>query len=397
MREQDFNKDYSKYTFSDFLLDDFFISSISEPSVESVDFWKRMLESNKVNLEEFYLAKDFIESLDKHNNELVSDTELSNLWNDINATIKPKRNIVRKALYIGSCVAAGIIIFVLVLPRFSKKNQQKHDDIVLFAQENQTQNTNKDIQIVLSDQKTINLDEDETDIVYDSTEIKFSNKEISKKESAAYNQLLVPKGKRSRLTLSDGTKLYVNAGTRVIYPIEFTENKREIYVDGEVFIDVFKDTKRPFIVKTSEIEVKVLGTQFNVMAYETDINKQIVLAKGSIKVSKKNSAKEILLKPAEKYEYNNGTEQIERVNISYYTSWIDGMYIFESQRLDAVLLRLSRYYGVEITSSKDVADLKCSGKMDLKDNLEDVLKGLSFSFPIKVQKENDKYNIEKIN
>lgn len=76
--------------------------------------------------------------------------------------------------------------------------------------------------------------------------------------------MVIPRGKRSVLTFSDGSKVWVNAGTRVIYPTEFEKDKREIYVDGEIYIEVARDEERPFYVRTKDMNVRVLGTKFNV-------------------------------------------------------------------------------------------------------------------------------------
>ncbi|MDR1882937.1 MAG: FecR domain-containing protein [Prevotella sp.] len=392
MQDHSSQKKYSGFAFEDFLQDEFFISSMKYPNEVSVRFWKDMLDSNKINSKEFYSAKFFIESVGSGYDDSVEETELSALWADINTSNKNK---FRKLLYIAGSIAAAIVFIIMILPYFSGNNRFQDDDIVLYARENRIQEgDNPDIRIVLSDRKTLQLSDEEADIVYDSTEIKISRKSSLKKESAVYNQLLVPKGKRSKLTLADGTLIYVNSGTRVIYPVEFIGDKREIYVDGEIFINVAHDAKRLFVVKTKDVSVQVLGTSFNVMAYESDINKRIVLVKGSVKIS--NKAEETMLEPSQMYEVKDGEEAfVSAVDVSKYISWINGLYQFDSERLEVVLLRLSRYYGTDIAFSEETGNLKCSGKMDLKDNLKDILDGLLFSFPIEVQYANNKYNITK--
>lgn len=398
MRIQNLKKDYSEYTIEDFLHDESFLYSIKNENAETIEFWEKLRNENKLNWETFCSAKDFLNSLADYNEESVSEVELQTIWNNIQTSNKVRKSSTGKLIYKWSWIAAGIIIAMLAIPYFwSKYYLPNVPDITLFAQQNTVYENAEDIQIILSEDKTIKINEKETDIVYDSTEIKFAKNGISKKESAAYNQLIVPKGKRSNLTLSDGTKIVVNAGTRVIYPVDFSQNKkaREIYVNGEVFLDVTHDKSKPFIVKTDIMDIQVLGTKFNVMAYEADQDKHVVLASGAVKISKNGKSGEVILKPSEMYRYNGVQGQVERIDVSYYTSWVDGMYVFESQKLSDVALRLSRYYGVEITCNKDVQNLKCSGKMDLKDNLNDILKGLSFSFPIKIEHDNNKYSFSK--
>jgi len=407
MAVQHTEKDYSGYTSEDFLQDDFFISSVVSPKTESSEFWDALQKEGRINRKEFDTAKELLLDSVKENNNAVTDKDISSLWEDIQTTNqknrKKKRSIFRKRLYIGTGIAAGIAALFMGIPFFSEEHQsqqEQEDDLMQFVQKSTTQIDNlADIQLVLSEEKIVQVKDKESDIIYDSTEIKIStNDEVLQKEPVAvYNQLAVPKGKRSTLKLSDGTHLYVNAGTVVSYPSEFTGDKREIYVDGEIFINVSHDARRPFIVRTSEVDVQVLGTQFNVMAYSADANKQVVLSSGSVKILSRNNEKDLILKPSEMYQYKNGNSEISKVDLIKYTAWVEGLYYFESERLDAVMLRLSRYYGRSITFDEKIASLRCSGKMDLKDNLTDILNGLSFSFPIKTEQNDGKYHITRDN
>lgn len=399
------DKDYSKYTFDDFLQDDFFILSIVKPEDKSSEFWDNLLKEHKINEGEFLSAKRFLVNSIEENNNYNIELELSELWQDIQNTNRnndDKRRYLKKRVYIAISVAACIAILFMGIPHlFVKPEIQKSEDLMSFVQKNSVQMDKiSDIQLVLSDDKTVLLKEKESDITYDSTQIKISsNEEVLEKEpTLIYHQLVVPKGKRSTLKLSDGTILYVNAGTVVSYPSEFDKDKREIYIDGEAFLDVHHDANRPFIVKTSDVDIQVLGTKFNVMAYSSDVDKQIVLASGSVKVlSKDNTQKNLILKPSEMFQYNKDKQSgsILKVDIIKYTAWVNGLYYFESEKLDVVMKRLSRYYGQNISFDGNIANLRCSGKMDLKDSLTDVLHGLSFSFPINVGYNNGEYKITK--
>lgn len=395
-------KDYSNYSFEDFLQDDFFISSVTNQDEGASDFWRKLCEEGELNQEEFNAARTFILKSLEENNKNVTDSELAALWQRIESTnlrnARKRKTITRRRIYVSIGVAASILVIFFSIPYFSKNitpNQQ--NNIVQYVEKSAINvDSISDIQLVLSQNKVIQVEEQESNIVYDSTEIKISSKETLKKEQEmVFNQLIVPKGKRSTLRLSDGTHLYVNAGTIVTYPSEFVGNRREIYVNGEIFIDVKPDASRPFIVRTSDVNIEVLGTKFNVMAYDTDENKQVALASGSVKILSDKKDKEITLKPSQMYQYNKGNFSVAKVDLIKYTAWVSGLYYFESERLDDVMRRLSRYYGKTITFDEKIASLRCSGKMDLKDNLLDVLNGLTFSFPIKVEYDSDKYHIRK--
>ena len=132
---------------------------------------------------------------------------------------------------------------------------------------------NSHVSLILSDEEQIVFEGELAVLAYDETGRITANEEnlmhVSEKEPDLLSmiQLLVPAGKRSMITFPDGTKIWINSGTQLIYPSRFSSSKREIFVNGEVYLEVTKDANRPFIVKTEALDVKVLGTSFNVKAY----------------------------------------------------------------------------------------------------------------------------------
>ena len=210
--------------------------------------------------------------------------------------------------------------------------------------------------------------------------------------------MIIPYGKRSTITFSDGTKAWVNSGTRLVYPVEFKKEQREVFVVGEIYIEVAEDKARPFIVKTSDIEVKVLGTKFNVSAYESDKTKNVVLVSGSVKVSAKSSNKDdVLLSPNQMYSVTNGVAGVKNVDVNKYIMWIDGLYYFESAKLGDILNRLSRYYGKIIIYDNTVAELRCTGKLDMKDEMQEILQGLTHTVPISYKQNVDGVHVITLN
>lgn len=250
--------------------------------------------------------------------------------------------------------------------------------------------------MVLSDEQTIHLGREESEITYDTEGIVVDKKAITQDKNSGFNQLIVPAGKRSILNLSDGSKVWVNSDTRLIYPASFDNNERVIYVNGEIYLDVIKDVKRPFIVKTKDMDIKVLGTQFNVTAYDTDDMKAIVLVSGSVEVDPKNDQQTTSLVPDQMFITGKEQNHIVTVDTKKYTSWIDGIYYCEDVSLDIILQRLSRYYGVEITCDPSISSVLFSGKLDLKENLTDIFVGISFTLPISYTDNGGRYSISPI-
>ncbi len=197
------------------------------------------------------------------------------------------------------------------------------------------------------------------------------------KATAVYNEIVTPMGSRSTVKLPDGSKIILNAGSKLRYPQAFDQNRREVYLEGEAFFIVAKDIRHRFLVKTSNITIKVYGTQFNVKAYASDKTVETTLVEGEISVipelqTGKKRENEIILKPnqrlvlykknklekgiAEKTvsEQRKGNLQSPKLIISkkvdpeYYTSWKDGRLIIRSERLDQLAVKLERRYDVSI-------------------------------------------------
>ncbi len=208
-------------------------------------------------------------------------------------------------------------------------------------------------------------------------------------------RLIVPKGKRSFVKLSDGSTLWVNSGSRLVYPAEFTGRKREIYLDGEIYGAIATVPGKSFSVHTERMEVTVLGTELNVQAYSSDASDAVVLVTGSVEVKPDNAgeAGARLLTPGKMAVVEEETILVSTVNVEDYTSWKEGHYRFKNEPLANVTKRLSRYYGVDIECSSEAGLLKCSGGIFLQDDLRDVLDGLAISLPITIEKRDNSYYI----
>lgn len=190
-----------------------------------------------------------------------------------------------RRLGIGIAAAACVMLAVVGYYRLQPSTVP---DIEMFIRQADTPVfTQKEVQLVLSEQKTLLLETQKSTIRYDSTAIRINNAEktIPKKEAATFNQLVVPYGKQTTLTLADGTRVWINAGSRLVYPVVFEKQKREIYVEGEIYMEVAHDAERPFSVHTGKMDVCVLGTKFYISSYGRDRTQEVVLLSGSVSVA----------------------------------------------------------------------------------------------------------------
>ena len=207
----------------------------------------------------------------------------------------------------------------------------------------------------------------------------------SQKEVAAFNQLLVPYGKQTTLTLADGTRVWVNAGSRLIYPSAFDDDRREIYAEGEIYIEVAHDAARPFTLHTGKMDIRVLGTRFYVSSYGRDRAQEVVLRSGSVSVAPTGAPERgIRIEPDQRASLDTaGTFRIRKVRAEDYISWIHGYYRFDNTPLSDVLARLARYYNRTFDCSPEVGVMTISGKLELNDDPGEVLRVLSLTAPIR--------------
>lgn len=196
-----------------------------------------------------------------------------------------------------------------------------------------------------------------------------------------YNEIKIPYGKTFKVMLSDGTMVNMNAGSSLKYPVQFIKgHNREVALDGEAFFDVAKDKTHPFIVKTRGVDVKVLGTKFNVSSYKEDADISTVLVEGSVSLSDAANRKAMLV-PGEKGSWNSKNTEIavETVDTRFYTEWINGEIVFRKTAFRDIIIKLERTYNVTIENNrKDILDKKFNASFNKNiESIEKVLETMS--------------------
>ena len=214
----------------------------------------------------------------------------------------------------------------------------------------------------------------------------------------AMNQVIIPYGQRSEITLADGTHIWLNSGSQLSYPTDFSGKTREVLLAGEAFFDVAHNPAKPFYVITRDIKIRVLGTSFNVSAYDEDVTAQTILVTGKINAGKNNLfTHTIELEPGERMVYEKNSENIlkDKVDVVQYSSWINGYLIFENIPITEVLRKVQRYYNQNIATEEGLERITFSGKLDLKENIADVLSNISFASSVTISVNNGTFKVKK--
>lgn len=221
-------------------------------------------------------------------------------------------------------------------------------------------------------------------------------------QTLTYNELVVPYGKKIKLVLSDGTLVHINSGTSFKYPVKFLKDSdRKVFLNGEAFFEVTKSKTSPFIVNTDEIDIRVLGTKFNLSAYQDDEAASAVLVEGSVEVYKVGELGEdnnkFLLFPGHIATWNKSKNSMEIaiIDVNEYTSWINGQIIFKVRPFPEILKVLERHYNVSITNNYNFLDSqRFFAKFDTE-TIEQVMTYFQSSIPFTFTRVGDEIIINK--
>ncbi|RPE13514.1 DUF4974 domain-containing protein [Chitinophaga lutea] len=194
----------------------------------------------------------------------------------------------------------------------------------------------------------------------------------SESNAPIFNTLRTPRGGQFKIVLADGTKVWMNAGSALTYPTAFSSTERLVELSGEAYFEVEKDAAKPFRVKVKEMTVDVLGTDFNIMAYEEEAAVNTTLVDGAVKVSG-NGVSE-LLKPGQQASLSrSGGLTVKEADVEEAVAWKNGLFIFQDADLQTVMRQLARWYDIEIEYEGRPADMKLNGAVFRNYSLSQVL------------------------
>ncbi len=217
-------------------------------------------------------------------------------------------------------------------------------------------------------------------------ELIYQKKSNITKSQLTYNTIIIPRGGEYKLTLMDGTRIWLNSNSKLRFPSEFGSGIRKVELKGEAFFEVAKDSVHPFVVNANKAQVKVLGTSFNVNAY-SDLNEIVTtLVEGRVEVSDTLFGNKVKLLPNEQYRFNKLTGKTLKqiVDTEIYTAWKDGRFVFENESLEDIMTRLSRWYNVDVSFlNESVKKLRFSGDLTRYDNIDQILELIEVTQKVK--------------
>ncbi|MDR0574042.1 MAG: FecR family protein [Tannerella sp.] len=368
------------------LLDnELFLRWVIAPAPELDAFREQEMNENKELKKNICDLKNIINKLKIEEPALSADAKRL-IWENIKQATEKTNDTNKKHRIVWVWMTAAAVLFGLLAGGVSVYlNVNKRRDIdYLSMTDNVRISQSGNISLVLSDNKVVDIPQDSSNIVYDHAgKVKINKETIESagnEKPATLNQLIVPYGKTTSLTLSDGTKIRINSGSKLVYPSVFGKDKREIFITGEIFLDVVKMDHCPFIVKTDHIDVNVKGTQFNVSAYGDESLRSVVLVSGAVSVEGKALNGKYDVHANQMLSYETGTSRIDvsEVDVDRYISWKHGYLFFQRERIDRVLQKLEKYFNVPFAyKGEGFEKIYVYGKLDLTGSLENVLNYIS--------------------
>lgn len=207
--------------------------------------------------------------------------------------------------------------------------------------------------------------------------------------------LFVPAGQRVSLTLQDGTVVWLNAQSRLTYPAVFLGQERRVRLEGEAYFEVAPDTEKPFIVSTGAIDMKVLGTAFNVYNYAGEDLSRVSLIEGSLQVyDPSGTSSGIILQPNQEVTIRDGQMTVAAIPNADYFLWKEGIYSFESEEFGVILKKLELYYDIEIVVKEpSMLRWEYTVKFRQRDGIDEIMRLMQKIHPFRLQKDEESNRI----
>lgn len=208
-----------------------------------------------------------------------------------------------------------------------------------------------------------------------------------------FNTLAIPRGGQYNLTLPDGSRIWLNAASKLRFPTRFTGRERIVELEGEAYFEVAHNQQQPFIVKVKGMQVEVLGTQFNVMAYEDEASINTTLLEGKVKL-RNDHAGEVILKPGQEGVFTgNKNFKVNKADIEQAMSWKNGYFVFNDEDLTSIMRKISRWYNVDIQYSSGTKKLSFMGSISRFKNVTEVLNMLALTGTVQFKVEAEKITV----
>lgn len=342
---------------------------------------ERWLDANPQNRQWFdsFTAKENL----KKSIMLYSSFNSDKKWKEMEILCERKKK--RLFLSYWKYAAVAVILLVVGVMLFWRENE-KLQPVVLVEQISRSERQQA-ILIMESGEEVVLNGVDDSCLQYSKGErLSVNNKgdlvssvdSLQKNGSVEWHTLRIPRGGEYKLVLEDGSRIWLNSASELRYPVHFTKDKRQVWLEGEAYFEIAHNAECPFVVKTAKQDVTVLGTSFDVTAYKDENDVYTTLLNGSVRVDTKG--KQQVLLPGEQAVFDGEGINVKEVNAKLYCSWIEERFVFMSEDFEHVAKKLERWYNVKFVFESDDLRKKCfSGSIPKYSEMHKILKMLELT------------------
>ncbi|MBM1105755.1 FecR domain-containing protein [Aurantibacter crassamenti] len=354
---------YTHYSEDDFIVDAYFQKWVLRPDNETQNFWDNWISKHPEKKEIIESAAQFIRLLADDDSNELPDEDFDVMWQNIikkrngesskHSQFKIAPGYIKNIVKIAA-VFIGIVVIALSVYRYTNFNTHEETSTI----------TNSEIILKLEDGSIQVINETSSEVIknaqgdkvvaHNKNTLTYEESNLTKRETTAFNELIIPYGKRFELKLSDGSKVILNSGSKLRYPVAFIKGEpRNVYLDGEAYFSVAKNKEQPFTVITDQMNTRVYGTKFNVSSYKNENNTSTVLIEGSVGVyntnqEHENELKNMKIEPGQRATIENNAIEIDQVNVDKHIAWAQGQLLFINDEFEVITKELERHFNIKI-------------------------------------------------
>ncbi|WP_065218180.1 MULTISPECIES: FecR family protein [Butyricimonas] len=362
----------------------------SKEEKREVEKWMAEKEEHRLLYEKIVSGKSMIEYLETET-EVKADVNVKMISARVQKQIRENKMRTRRGLrkwyaMVGAACLVGIVLAGFF---FLNNGKDKPDTLVENKPERMM---NEKVMLVLSDGKTIGLAHQGTDSIYigqatiikKDAQLTYERKQdtLGAHVEEERNRIITTVGGDYFFILSDGTKVWLNAESELDFPVDFIGEERVVKLKGEAYFEVEPDAAHPFIVETKEVRTRVLGTSFNIKAYDNEESVYTTLLTGKVEVSAVNENESVILTSGMQCEWEKDEHVMEmkKVDAEKYVAWKQGQFMFDNENITVVTRVLERWYGLKFIYNEGCSRKHTfSGCLSKDDSLESILETLTYT------------------
>ena len=383
-----------------FLIKSLIDNEITEEQLEELS---TMLTTSGNEAVVFSEMEEVLNKVDKEPEELDLEKVYANITSDprfinthlSNHVIRPKNRFG----FLSYAAAIFLICSSIGIGVYFYKAELKNTDVNKFTIANKPVNTkvnSNKATLTLSDGRQIVLDQTSEGELAEDNQVVISKSEegqivynlsglsgSAKSGELAYNTITTPNGGNYQVLLPDGTKVWLNALSSLRFPTAFLGKDRSVELTGEGYFEVAKNKTKPFFVTTGKVRIEVIGTHFNVAAYDDDHTIKTSLLEGIVKVN--NNSSSAILKPGQQAvsQHSSSTIKINEANMDDVMAWKNGYFVFRDEPIEVIMKKVSRWYDIEVNYEGDMNGIAFGGKYLKNNTLNELLKSLELTGTVK--------------